>query len=116
MIEPCAARVLDDQAALAAIGSLARSLSSARARPASELYGRALGVLARWTMRGWPALLVHWELLLLQDLGFGLDLTNARRPAPTPISSMSRRDRAAPFRARQASLTAPAAGATALPA
>jgi DNA repair protein RecO (recombination protein O) len=42
----------------------------------TELYGRALGVLAALgDAARWPALLVHWELLLLQDLGFGLDLS-----------------------------------------
>ncbi len=77
MIEPCAARVLDDQAALAAIGSLsglARLLPERDPHPG--LYKEALRILqALDDGRVWPASLVRWELLLLQDLGFGLDLS-----------------------------------------
>ena len=77
MIDPCAARALDDQAALAAISSMASLSKLLPERDAhTELYGRALGVLAALgDAARWPALLVHWELLLLQDLGFGLDLS-----------------------------------------
>jgi len=77
MIDPCAARALDDQAALAAISSMASLSKLLPERDAhTELYGRALGVLAALDDAGrWPALLVHWEILLLQDLGFGLDLS-----------------------------------------
>src|SRR5262245_18748313 len=77
MIDPCAARVLDDEAALAAIGSMASLSKLLPERDANtELYGEALGVLAALDdATHWPALLVHWEVLLLQDLGFGLDLS-----------------------------------------
>ena len=42
--------------------------------------------------RGWAVALVRYELLLLAELGFGLDLTAASRPArPTTSRSSARR-------------------------
>jgi DNA repair protein RecO (recombination protein O) len=77
LIEPHAARVLDDQAALAAIGSLATLAKHLPERdPHPQLYYGALEVLGAFEDAGaWPTLLVRWEMLLLQDLGFGLDLS-----------------------------------------
>ncbi|MGB6439742.1 MAG: DNA repair protein RecO [Methyloceanibacter sp.] len=77
LIEPYAARVLDDQAALAAIGSLTGLAKLLPERdPHPQLYHGALEVLAALDdARLWPALLVRWEMMLLQDLGFGLDLS-----------------------------------------
>jgi DNA repair protein RecO (recombination protein O) len=77
MIEPHAARVLDDQAALAAIGSLTALVKHLPERdPHPQLYYGALEVLqALDDASAWPALLVRWEMMLLQDLGFGLDLS-----------------------------------------
>ena len=44
--------------------------------PHPQLYYGALEVLgALDDAEAWPALLVRWEMLLLQDLGFGLDLS-----------------------------------------
>jgi DNA repair protein RecO (recombination protein O) len=77
MLEPHAARVLDDQVALAAIGSftgLAKHLPERDPHP--QLYFGALEVLSTLDdAKAWPALLVRWEMLLLQELGFGLDLS-----------------------------------------
>lgn len=77
LIDPRAARVLDDEAALAAIGSLtALSKHLPERDPHPELYRGALEVLRTLDdANTWPALLVRWELMLLQDLGFGLDLS-----------------------------------------
>jgi DNA repair protein RecO (recombination protein O) len=77
MLEPHAARVLDDQVALAAIGSLTGLAKHLPERdPHPQLYYGALEVLgALDDVKVWPALLVRWEMLLLQDLGFGLDLS-----------------------------------------
>ena len=77
MLEPHAARVLDDQTALAAIGSLTGLAKHLPERdPHPQLYYGALEVLgALDDANVWPALLVRWEMLLLQDLGFGLDLS-----------------------------------------
>ena len=77
MIEAHAARALDDAAALAAIGSLAGLARLLPERdPHPQLYADALHVIGAFDApRLWPALLVRWELLLLQELGFGLDLS-----------------------------------------
>jgi len=77
LIDPLAARVLDDQAALSAIGSLTSLVKLLPERdPHPQLYHGALQVLRALDDAGrWPALLVHWEMMLLQDLGFGLDLS-----------------------------------------
>ncbi len=77
LIEAHAARVLDDACALAAISTLA---SLARLLPERDphqaLYAAALGVLrALDRAEIWPARFVRWELQLLADLGFGLDLS-----------------------------------------
>ena len=65
------------EAALAAIGSLTALAKLLPERdPYPQLYAEALHVLRAFDdASAWPALLVRWELLLLQDLGFGLDLT-----------------------------------------
>jgi DNA repair protein RecO (recombination protein O) len=77
LMEVHAARVLDDARALSAISTLAglaRLLPERDPHPA--LYAAALGVLRSLDRAAlWPALLVRWELQLLGDLGFGLDLT-----------------------------------------
>jgi DNA repair protein RecO (recombination protein O) len=72
-----AARVLDDAAALAAVSSLAGLARLLPERdPHPELYAAALDVLRAFDDAGaWPALLVRWELQLLSELGFGLDLS-----------------------------------------
>jgi DNA repair protein RecO (recombination protein O) len=77
LIEAHAGRILDDPRALAAIGSLAglaRLLPERDPHPA--LYAATLHILRSFDDGGlWPALLVRWELQLLQELGFGLDLS-----------------------------------------
>ncbi|MET0301426.1 MAG: DNA repair protein RecO [Methyloceanibacter sp.] len=77
LIDAHAARALDDAAALAAIGSLAGLARLLPERdPHPQLYAAALHVIGAFDApRLWPALLVRWELLLLQELGFGLDLS-----------------------------------------
>jgi DNA repair protein RecO (recombination protein O) len=77
LIEAHAGRILDDPRALAAIGSLAglaRLLPERDPHPA--LYAATVHILRNFDDGGlWPALLVRWELQLLQELGFGLDLS-----------------------------------------
>ena len=77
LIEAHAARSLDDAPALAAIGSLAGLAKLIPERdPHPELYAAALNVLRAFADGDiWPALLVRWELQLLRELGFGLDLS-----------------------------------------
>jgi DNA repair protein RecO (recombination protein O) len=77
LIEAHAARVLDDQLALAAIGTLSSLAQLLPERdPHPELYAATLGVVRAFEHADlWPARLVRWELQLLQELGFGLDLS-----------------------------------------
>jgi len=94
LMEAHAARVLDDARALAALSTLAglaRLLPERDPHPA--LYRAALALL-RLLDRAelWPALLVRWELQLLGDLGFGLDLTAcAATGADTDLAYVSPR-------------------------
>ena len=76
LIEPHAARVLDDEAALSAISSLTALARHLPERdPHRELYAGTLEVLhALSDAQAWPALMVRWEFSLLQELGFGPDL------------------------------------------
>jgi DNA repair protein RecO (recombination protein O) len=78
LMEPHAARVLDDEAALAALGSLTVLAKHLPERdPHRDLYLGTLEVLrALDDAKLWPALLARWELVLLQDLGFGPDLSD----------------------------------------
>ena len=76
LAEPFAARALDDRLALAGIGTLtgfARLLAERDPHP--MLYDLGLLLLRHLgepTL--WPQLLARWELQLLTELGFGLDL------------------------------------------
>ncbi len=73
-----AAQVMEDAAALAAmtsIAALARLLPERDPHP--NLFEVTLFVLGYLDDRDvWPALLVRWELVLLDELGFGLDLSS----------------------------------------
>ena len=87
-----AALVLDDAAALAAltsIAALARLLPERDPHP--NLFEVTLFVLGYLDEREvWPALLVRWELALLEELGFGLDLTTcAATGATTDLTYVS---------------------------
>jgi DNA repair protein RecO (recombination protein O) len=77
LMEAHGARALDDARALSAIGSLASLVKLLPERdPHPELYATTLHVLRSFDEPDiWPALLVHWEFQLLQELGFGLDLS-----------------------------------------
>ncbi|HEX2447573.1 MAG TPA: DNA repair protein RecO [Methyloceanibacter sp.] len=77
LMEANAARILDDPAALAAVGSLAGLARLLPERdPHPELYEATLAVLRAFGDASlWPALFVRWELQLLGELGFGLDLS-----------------------------------------
>lgn len=71
-----AAHVMDDAAALAALTSMAALARLLPERdPHPNLYEVTLFVLGFLDEREvWPALVVRWELALLDELGFGLDL------------------------------------------
>ena len=104
LLEAHAALVLDAAAALAAISSLAGLARLLPERdPHPELYAAALNVLRSFDdAAAWPALLVQWELQLLGELGFGLDLSECAATG----TSMCRRALAAPCRAMPPSLIA----------
>jgi DNA repair protein RecO (recombination protein O) len=72
-----AALVLDDAAALAALSSIAALARLLPERdPHPNLFEVTLFILGYLDEpEVWPALLVRWELALLEELGFGLDLT-----------------------------------------
>ena len=74
--EPFAARALDDRLALAGLGTVTSLASLLPERdPHPALFDMAL-LMQRHLEEPelWPQLLVRWELLLLSELGFGLDL------------------------------------------
>jgi DNA repair protein RecO (recombination protein O) len=70
--------VLSDRGALAGLNAVAAllllSLPERDAHP--ELYTRTRTLLSRLGADGWPAEYLRWELGLLEDLGYGLDLSN----------------------------------------
>lgn len=72
-----AAEAMDDSAALAALTSMTALTRLLPERdPHPNLYEITLFVLGFLNdVTVWPALLVRWELALLEELGFGLDLT-----------------------------------------
>ncbi len=76
LVQPYAARALDDRLALSGIGtlvSLAAMLADRDPHPA--LFDLAVLVLDHMDNASiWPGLLVRWELRLLAELGAGLDL------------------------------------------
>ncbi len=76
LTEAIAARVLDDQLALAGVNSLAALLQVLPERdPHPKLFGAALECLQRAGSAVFPASLVHFELRYLHELGFGLNLS-----------------------------------------
>jgi DNA repair protein RecO (recombination protein O) len=77
LIRGYAASAMDDAAALSALTSLCTMARLMPERdPHPNLYEVTLFVLAYLDDASvWPALLARWELALLDELGFGLDLT-----------------------------------------
>ena len=80
-----AAGVMDDAAALAALTSIAALTRLLPERdPHPNLYEVTLFVLGFLDERAvWPALVVRWELALLEELGFGLDLASCAATGKT---------------------------------
>lgn len=78
LISAKAGLVLDDPAALAGLNTLASHARLMAEREAHEgLYEAALVILEHIEdLDIWPSLLVRWELALLEELGFGLDLSS----------------------------------------
>ena len=114
LMEAHGARALDDPRALAAIGTLAEFVKLLPERdPHPELHSTTLHVLRSFAEPDiWPALLVYWEFQLLQELGFGLDLTSCAATGETedlayvsPKSGRAvSREAGAPYAARMLAL------------
>lgn len=83
--KPYAARALDDRLALSGIGALGNlACLLAERDPHPALFDMTVLVLDHLDdEKLWPELLVRWELRLLTELGFGLDL---ERCAATGVS------------------------------
>lgn len=75
---PYAARVLDDALRLAALASACAVCDAAvpERQPHAAAYRGLVAFLDSLASEAWPSVYVHWELALLRDLGFGLDLAS----------------------------------------
>jgi DNA repair protein RecO (recombination protein O) len=76
-VEMNAARMIDDPLRLAGLTTLAALTQLVPEREAHERLFDAFEIVLT-ALKGsdhWPALLVRWELGLLEELGFGLDLS-----------------------------------------
>lgn len=71
------AEMLDDPERLAALASLCAVAEAALPdrEPHEAVYEGMIAVLDAFGGEGWPSLYVHWEKGLLQELGYGLDLS-----------------------------------------
>jgi len=76
LVDAHAAKALDDAARLTAL-SAACSLCEVvlpERQPHAPVFVALLALLNSLGAPSWPSVYVHWELALLRDLGFGLDL------------------------------------------
>lgn len=79
VLEPLRSRagLMEDRARLAGLASVCSLLHMGLPERAAhpQLYARTLGLMTALERDGtWPADYLRWELVLLEDLGFGLDL------------------------------------------
>lgn len=78
-VEPLKSRahLLADRLALAGLMSACALLHAALAErePHPALWQRTLALMDALGQEGWPATYVRWELCLLEEIGFGLDLS-----------------------------------------
>lgn len=72
-----AAATFGDRGALAALNAVTALLGFTlpEREPHPRLYARSAALLDRLGQPGWPLDYLHWELALLDEMGFGLDLT-----------------------------------------
>lgn len=71
------ARHLDDPIRLAALGAACALCEAAlpERQPHAPVFQALTALLDSMAVPSWPSVYVHWELALLRDLGFGLDLS-----------------------------------------
>jgi DNA repair protein RecO (recombination protein O) len=86
LVRGCAAELMDDPARLSCLAAAAAmaeaTLQEGEAAPGS--YAGLLGLIdALVAERDWAAIYVAWELALLAELGFGLDLTSCAATGAT---------------------------------
>ena len=79
VVEPIASRaaIMSDRLALAALNAVAALLHLALAErdPHPALWVKTVALLDLLIAGDWPAAYLRWELALLEELGFGLDLS-----------------------------------------
>ncbi|EME71454.1 DNA repair protein RecO [Paramagnetospirillum caucaseum] len=77
MLQAHGAAFLDDPARLAALGSACALAEAAlpERQPHPVCHAALAALLYALEAESWPSVYVHFELALLRDLGFGLDLT-----------------------------------------
>jgi DNA repair protein RecO (recombination protein O) len=77
MLHAYAAAFLDDAARLAALGSACALVEAAlpERQPHPACHAALAALLHALEAESWPSVYVHFELALLRDLGFGLDLS-----------------------------------------
>lgn len=75
--EKSRAHLLGDRLALAGLMAICALLHEAlpEREPHPAIWRRTLGLMDRLGVEGWTADYVRWELCLLEEIGFGLDLT-----------------------------------------
>lgn len=83
--EPHAARALDEAATLAGLAAACAVLDAAlpEREPHPAMFEGVQALLGALGHPGWPAIYVRLELGLLQELGFGLDLTRCAATGET---------------------------------
>lgn len=77
-VQSRSAAVMDDRLALAGLNAITGMLSFTlpEREPHAPLYHRSVALLDMLgTPAPWPLAYLHWELALLDEMGFGLDLT-----------------------------------------
>jgi DNA repair protein RecO (recombination protein O) len=76
-VESSASSFLDDPERLAALASLCALADWAlpERHPYPDLYDATLALLVSLPGEHWPAAYVHWELILLAQVGFAVDVT-----------------------------------------
>ncbi|KIL98733.1 DNA recombination and repair protein RecO [Paramagnetospirillum magnetotacticum MS-1] len=77
MLHAYGAAFLDDAARLSALGSACALVETALAerQPHPACHAALVALLHALEAESWPSIYVHFELALLRDLGFGLDLS-----------------------------------------
>jgi DNA repair protein RecO (recombination protein O) len=84
LTEPTAARILDDKIALAGVNAIVALLLVLPERdPHPRLFSALSGCLAQAGSAAFPASIARFELTLLDELGFGLDLSKCAATGST---------------------------------